>query len=42
MVSKLLSNKEKDIKTNDEYGNIDRSFPPNENSFKIIKKLINE
>ena len=30
------------LKTNDEYGNIDRSFPPNENSFKIIKKLINE
>ena len=30
------------LKTNDVYGNIDRSFPPNENSFKIIKKLINE
>ena len=30
------------LKTNDVYGNIDRSFPPNEDSFKIIKKLINE
>ena len=30
------------LKTNDEYGNIDRSFPPNEDSIKIIKKLINE
>ena len=30
------------LKTNDEYGNIDRSFPPNEDSIKIIKRLINE
>ena len=30
------------LKTDDEYGNINRSFPPNEDSFKIIKKLINE
>ena len=30
------------LKTNDEYRNIDKSFPPNENSLKIIKKLINE
>ena len=30
------------LKTNDEYGNINRSFPPNEDSFKIIKKLITE
>ena len=30
------------LKTNDVYGNIDRSFPPNEDSIKIIEKLINE
>ena len=30
------------LKTNDEYRNIDKSFPPNEDSLKIIKKLINE
>ena len=30
------------LKTNDVYGNIDRSFPPNEDSIKIIKRLINE
>ena len=27
------------LKTNDEYGNIDRSFPPNEDSIKIIKRF---
>ena len=30
------------LKTSEEYGNLNRSFPPNDNSIKIIKKLINE
>ena len=30
------------LKTNEYYGNLDRSFPPNEDSLKLIKKLINE
>ena len=30
------------LKTDDEYGNINKSFPPNEDSIKIIKRLINE
>ena len=30
------------LKTDDEYGNLNNSFPPNEDSIKIIKKLINE
>ena len=29
-------------KTSDEYGNLNKSFPPNDNSIKIIKKMINE
>ena len=28
------------LKTNDNYGNLDKSFPPNEESITIIKKLI--
>ena len=28
------------LKTSKEYGNLDKSYPPNENSIKIIKKLI--
>jgi|TARA_B100000401_G_C52743846_1_gene689725 hypothetical protein len=28
------------LKTSDEYGNLDKSFPPNEDSIKTIKKLI--
>ena len=30
------------LKTSKEFKNLDRSFPPNEDSIKIIKKLINE
>ena len=30
------------LKTGEEYGNLNNSFPPNEDSIKIIKKLINE
>ena len=30
------------LKTNEDYGNLNNSFPPNEDSIKIIKKLINE
>lgn len=30
------------LKTNADYGNLNNSFPPNEDSIKIIKKLINE
>tara|TARA_B100001540_G_C15598667_1_gene547527 strand:- start:92 stop:676 length:585 start_codon:yes stop_codon:yes gene_type:complete len=30
------------LKTNEDYGNLDKSFPPNEDSLKEIKKLINE
>ena len=30
------------LKTNENNGNLDKSFPPNEDSIKIIKKLINE
>ena len=30
------------LKTSKEYGNLDKSYPPNENSIKIIKKLIDE
>ncbi len=30
------------LKTSEQYGNLNKSFPPNENSLKIIKKLINE
>ena len=30
------------LKTDDQYGNLDKSFPPNEDSIKIIKNLINE
>ena len=30
------------LKTNENYGNLDKSFPPNEDSIKIIKRLINE
>ena len=29
------------LKTNDEYGNLDKSFPPNEDSINIIKNLVN-
>jgi len=30
------------LKTDDEFGNLNKSFPPNEDSIKIIKKLIDE
>ena len=30
------------LKTDDQYGNLDKSSPPNEDSIKIIKNLINE
>jgi len=30
------------LKTNEDYGNLDKSFPPNEDSLKELKKLINE
>ncbi len=30
------------LKTNNNFGNLNKSFPPNEKSIKIIKKLINE
>ena len=30
------------LKTSEEYGSLNNSFPPNDNSIKIIKKLINE
>ena len=30
------------LKTNKDYGSLDRSFPPNDSSLKLIKKLINE
>jgi len=30
------------LKTNEDYDNLDKSFPPNEDSLKEIKKLINE
>ena len=30
------------LKTNEDYGSLNNSFPPNEDSIKIIKKLINE
>ena len=30
------------LKTGEEYGNLNNSFPPNEESIKIIKKLIDE
>ena len=30
------------LKTNEDYGNLDKSFPPNQDSLKEIKKLINE
>ena len=30
------------LKTEDQYGNINKSFPPNEDSIKIITKLIDE
>ena len=30
------------LKTSEEYGNLNNSFPPNEDSIKIIKKMINE
>jgi len=30
------------LRTSKEYGNLDKSYPPNENSIKIIKKLIDE
>ncbi len=30
------------LKTDDQYGNINKSFPPNEDSIKIITKLIDE
>jgi len=30
------------LKTSEEYGNLNKSFPPNDNSIKIIKKFINE
>ena len=30
------------LKTSEEYGNLNNSFPPNEDSIKIIKKLIDE
>ena len=30
------------LKTDEEYGSLNNSFPPNEDSIKIIKKLINE
>ena len=30
------------LKTDDQYGNLDKSFPPNEDSIKIIKKIIDE
>ena len=30
------------LKTNEEYGSLNNSFPPNEDSIKIIKKLIDE
>ena len=30
------------LKTSEEHGNLNRSFPPNEDSLKKIKKLINE
>ena len=30
------------LKTSKEYGNLNKSYPPNENSIKIIKKLIDE
>ena len=28
------------LKTNEEFGNLDKSFPPNEDSIKIIKKIL--
>ena len=30
------------LRTSEEYGSLNNSFPPNDNSIKIIKKLINE
>ena len=30
------------LKTDDQYGNLDKSFPPNEDSIKKIKKIIDE
>ncbi len=30
------------LRTSEEYGGLNNSFPPNDNSIKIIKKLINE
>ena len=30
------------LKTSEEYGNLNKSFPPNEDSLKKIKKMINE
>ena len=30
------------LKTNKDYGNFNKSFPPNENSIKLIRDLINE
>ena len=30
------------LRTSEEYGNLNTSFPPNEDSIKIIKKMINE
>ena len=30
------------LKTDEEYGSLNNSFPPNEDSIKIIKKMINE
>ena len=30
------------LKTDDQFGNLNKSFPPNEDSIKIIKKLIDE
>ena len=30
------------LKTDDQYGNLDKSFPPNEDSIKIIKKIMDE
>ena len=30
------------LKTSEIYGNLDRSFPPNDSSIRMIKKLLNE
>ena len=35
-----ISNTTLRLKTNEEFGNLDKSFPPNEDSIKIIKKIL--